>query len=235
MDISLKNLKNYYNITEHENKYLLFSKTEQGKRFGRKYKWFLTKENNDFLIEGYAPKNIQDLIDNVNKKVDFLPYDSEYYTPSLVDGSFEMFIIHDYMISLGFEWDGFIGMGANISIYKLTNKNIYGKKNVKCKMSFGGLDTFQPEEKISIVIDTSNYSFVEAIVNRNVEEIKKCIDAMLKPLFLTDAAQDIISADKLENTVVELEKRLLDFSSKDFMYSKKIELKEKLQKIIDLL
>lgn len=49
------------------------------------------------------------------------------------------------------------------------------------------------------MLHTGNYSWVEVIVNRDVENIKKGIDSILKPLLLTDSVSNLNKSELLKN------------------------------------
>ena len=70
-------------------------------------------------------------------------------------------------------------------------------------MSFTGLEQGSEKELpefVEISLNLERYSWVSTKVRRDVEEIKKAIDSLLKPYFIGESAINMNQADKLKNS-----------------------------------
>lgn len=218
----LKNLKSLYDVQEHDGFLLLWSKTESGRRYPHKFICSLKELTVPYDGKGRKGKKVvgtgfftvfgsdlpptQDvntLLENIDKHVASLPYDQEYYIPTLRKGLFEDFIIHDYLVNtLGFKYSGYV--------YEMSQKNIYNFSSHKFAISFCGLDAnetlsyknWNNEEalpkKVSIKLHTGDCSWVEIEVDRNVEDIKTGIDSMLKPMLISDSVSSFTTSERMK-------------------------------------
>jgi hypothetical protein len=117
----------------------------------------------------------------------------------------------------------------------LNQKNIYGKES-DVSLTFTGLDAFNKvSEYVDISYSVSWGSWVSVKVKRNVDDIKKGIDSILRPLFITDAATGLINDDKLESyeQLDVLFNKLIGFSTHES--SGREELKHKLLELANSL
>jgi hypothetical protein len=163
-----------------------------------KYIWHIKKSDKSghYFVEGFKPTNkLQELKNQIQQHVASLPYDAEYFIPTYREGLSEYLIIHDYMDSIGFK----TGMSDT---YSLKEKNIYGYRTTDIHMTFWGLrEGFGDDgnaKEISINLWRSQYSWVSVKCKRNVEDIKAGIQAILKPLLVTESVSLLTLADKLE-------------------------------------
>lgn len=196
--ITIKELKKHYKVFKHGKDTFLIHELKTGNsRMVHKYLCTITNNKGYWTAPNFKSTGKLDVLkNNIETYVDSLEYDSEYYYPRYREGIFEELIIHDYLSSIGFKY----GTGySDIETYELNQKNIYGKDS-DISLTFYGLDTCN---KISEYVEISYLiafgSWVSVKVKRNVEDIKKGIDSILKPLFLSDAATGIINDDKLES------------------------------------
>lgn len=224
--MKLKEIKEAFDVSPVNNGYILWSKTEKGNRFVKKYCGFINKR---LYVDGYTPvKTLNQLLDQLKQYEQSLPYDLEYYYPGYREGIFEEFIIHDYMNSIGF--NNITNQGDSMQ-YTLTRNNIYGgKENIRLEIL--GLSSFSINETISVILFIDNYSWVNLKCNREVEPIKNAINSLLKPLYLTDAVLNLNLAEQLKTSVEDLTINKLNGLN---VQSIKFNLKEKLQEIIDLI
>lgn len=215
MSLTLKelNTKFYVPRYKHNGKYMIHEKEPGNSRMVHKYLCLINKKGGSFYVDGFKPTTQIDVLESqIREYVKNLPYDSEYYFPLYREGMFEEFIILDYLYSLGFK-RGSYGMGR---YFELKDKNIYGFKSSNFSISFSGLDTWDNSGKdkkgnitfnipktITIYLHTGSYSWIEVKVKRNVEDIKKGIDSLLKPLYLTDGVDNIKRAEMLHNNSKE--------------------------------
>ena len=191
---------------KHNGKYLVFDKdTSKGSRMVHKYLCQVGRKGYYFFVEGFKPTRDIDVLEKqVRDYVKALPYDSEYYMPLYREGIFEEHIIHDYLVERGFKNEGDYS-------YTLNDKNIYGFKSSDVSITLSGLDpwafglnsspsgkTILPKE-VKIILWTGRYSWVEVVTKREVEDIKKGLDSMLKPLYITDSVDNMQRAEKLNN------------------------------------
>lgn len=236
--MQVKDLNLNYKVLKQDGAFHLYSLTEMGQRSPIKYLCSVKKHGSiKFYVEGSEPtSNFDVLQEQIKNKIDSYEYDSEYYNPCYRKGVFEELIIHDYLRSLGFEH-------VNDDTYTLSDKNVYGFNTADICMSIWGLSALgdvlekgSPGEEVAVILSTGQFSWVEVKCKRNVKDIKKSIDGLLKPLFLTDSVNLITKSEKLQ-TVGDIDilmKRLtgnLDTQSKDV----KSYLKERLLEIADKL
>ena len=209
--MTIKDLEEYFLVD------IFFAKTNKGQYLlsekvasmtGRSPHKFLCvihkKGSNSFFVVGNKPTNNLDTLKNqVEDYVKSLPYDSDYYNPRFVAGLKEELIIHDYLKGLGFK-------GEDSEFYVLKEQNVYKYTSQKISMSLyginhrgGGFSSWNDKDTISeevrVVLHTGEYSWVESTVKREVEEIKKAIDSMLKPLFVSDSAYNFSKSEQLKN------------------------------------
>jgi len=195
----LKDLKEKYNVYKHEDHIQLWSKTERGMRMVDKYIWHIKKHTTGgyYFVEGFKPtSDMQVLESQIAQHVAKLPYASEYYVPTYRKGLTEELIIHDYMDSIG------LGKQGLSDVYMLNKKNIYGYRSTDIRITFWGLESgFGDDgvaEDISINLWTREWSWISVKCKRNVEDIKKGIQAILKPLLVTESVSLLSLAEKLD-------------------------------------
>ena len=219
----LNSIKSLYDVQERDGFLLLWSKTEHGRRYPHKFICSLKeltvpyegngRKSKKVIGTGYftvfgsdlpPTQNVKTLLENIDKHVASLPYDSEYYIPSLRKGLFEDFIIHDYLV----ETLGFKHLGYNI--YEMSQKNVYNFSSHKFSISFNGLDANETlgfknwsnedvlPKKVSIKLHTGDYSWVEIEVDRSVEDIKAGIDSMIKPMLVSDSVNSFSTSEKMK-------------------------------------
>lgn len=199
--MTLKELKEDYNVYKHDGHIQLWSKTEHGMRMCMKYIWHIKKSDKPghYFVEGFKPTSkLQELKNQIEQHVAGLSYDAEYFIPTYRPGLTEELIIHDYMDSIGLSKNGFD------SAYTLNKKNIYGYRSTDIQMTFWGLEAGFGDsgnaEEVSINLWTSGWSWVSVKCKRNVEDIKKGIDSILKPLLITESVSLLDMSEKLETT-----------------------------------
>ena len=198
--VTIKELKKHYEVFKHGKDTFLIHELKTGNsRMVHKYLCTVTRIQKRYwsvVGQGIPTAKLDVLKANIEKYVDSLEYDSEYYYPMYRKGVFEEHIIHDYLSSIGFKYGSSY---SDIETYKLNQKNIYGKESV-ISLTFVGLNSFNKvSEYVEISYSIAFGSWVSVKVKRNVDDIKKGIDSILKPLFLSDAATGIINDDKLES------------------------------------
>ena len=197
--ITIKELKKHYNVFKHDkDTYLIHELNSGNSRMVHKYLCTVHRRQNRYwsVVGGSgSTAKLDKLKANIETYVNSLEYDSEYYYPRYRDGLFEELIIHDYLDKLGFKYGNDFG---DTETYELNQKNIYGKDS-DVSLTFTGLDSFNKvSEYVDIYYSVSWDSWVSIKVKRNVDDIKKGIDSILRPLFISDAATGLINDDKLE-------------------------------------
>ncbi len=230
----VKDLELDYKVLRQDGDFHLHSLTEHGQRSPIKYLCSVKKHSDThFYVDSYEPTSkLSVLQEQIKNKIESYEYDSEYYNPCYRQGVFEELIIHDYLRSLGFEH-------VNDDTYTLGDKNIYGFNTAKITLSIWSLSAFndvykdgKPKDNVDVVLWTGDWSFVQVSCKRNVKDIKKGIDGLLKPLLITDSVNLITKSEKLQ-TVGDIDilmKRItssLDIQKKDV----KTYLKEQLLEI----
>ena len=232
--MTIKDIEQHYIVHKFKvvGQYCLYEKEAATTgRTQHKYLCLITKVGTKFKVQDNEPtSDIGLLISQVNAYVASLPYDSDYYNPDYIKGYGEYLIIYDYLRSLGFKQSMGGGYKGSLDV-ELKNENIFGGKN-QISMSVGGLDPYNYEEEIDVVLYTGESRWITVKSDRNVENIKSAIDGILKPLLLTNSVSAIELADKLSIANVEMTDNLF---SQGNIIQMKVDLKEKLQKIIDAL
>lgn len=189
---TLKELKEYYPyVLKNKGKYIVY--TEGGLRSPYKYVATVNKKGNSMFVDNYPPTTKMSVL---NEQIeDFqsnLLYDSEYYNPMFREGVFEELIIIDYLDSISFVHKG-------DDNFEYVDKSIYGYQTTSIHLTIQGLNAFNKlEETVRLMLHTGDYSWITLTVKRNVEDIKKGIDTLLKPLLLSESAKNIINSDKME-------------------------------------
>lgn len=256
----LKTLKELYDVQENSGFVLLWSKTEKGGRYPHKFICALQEltvpvgkkskkvGTGFFNIHGshLAPTNdVTTMLENIDKHITSLPYDQEYYIPTLRKGLFEDLIIHDYLVyTLGFKSLGY-------SQYEMSKKNVYNFASHKFTIWFSGLDANETlatgkwydesalPKQVSIKLSTGNYSYVSIEVERNVEAIKQGIDSLIKPMMISDSIESFSTSEKMKNfdlSNLELLFKYFDLKSGEFLSTDyKLTLKNKLLAIANTL
>lgn len=181
--MTLKELKNQYKITDMKDYYLLFSLTEKGKRWIEKYIWHIYKDKTKkgyFYVEGYeSTSKIDVLIANINEKVASLPYDSEYYIPSLRKELFVVLIVGDLMYEMGFKV-------LENDLFEMEFKD-EPKTNIIVRIDmeevhsgFGGYKSkLYKENKANVQIYTDEYSYMQITTERTPEDIMDGVSTLL--------------------------------------------------------
>jgi len=174
--ISLKNLSTLYKIEKTNGEYHFYDKNPQScSRFEHKYLFSAEKKNNSFRVKGFEQwtRTLSVFCRQIRKRMDSYKFDSSYYNPTLKRSSFEELVITDYMTSLGFN--------ANGDFFTKENKNSYGQVNT-INITFGGLDSSNPQENINFIYMISSTSSVSCKLERDVEVIINFINSFLESL-----------------------------------------------------
>ena len=196
--MTVKELKKEYDyVVKFNNQYLIHSKG--GKRSVYKYLATVNKSGGSMFVTGYKPTTkIKKLKEQVEDYVSSLPYDSEYYSPMFRKGYREEIIVHDYLESIKFSH---LGDG----IYKLNTPSIYGYQATNVTISFSNLSCFgKIKDNIEIRLSTGNFSWVTAKCKREVDDIIKTVDSLLKPLLVTESVSNVKISDEMVMSDVNL-------------------------------
>lgn len=192
--MTIKELREHFDyVVKSDNQYHVH--IEGGKRCAYKYLATVNKKGKSMFVTGYKPTTKIDVLkQQINDFVASLPYDSEYYSPLYRKGYREEIIIHDYLESIHFKRNGVD------DYYILETPSIYGYQSTKVSLFFKGLDAFNGiKENVDVCLSTGDYSYVVCTCKRNVQDIIKTIDSLLKPLLLTESTSNIKLADKMKN------------------------------------
>lgn len=238
----LKELNKKFKIYEIENNIYQVYDHKNGKRTTHKYLVDIEKIGKTFKIIkskfderdlNFLPiDNTDELVSEIYKYVDSLPYDSEYYNSLYRDNSFIELIVHDFLTEKGFENPSY---NFGIDSYILKRKNIYHGNDKEIILNITDLKNSNCDE-INVSIVNDNYSWVESKCKRNPDDIIEKINNLLKPLLLSNSARDFSLSEKFtlkdfDATIKKLDTNNLEIYSKEL----KEELKEKLQNLISKL
>lgn len=195
--MTLKELReNFDYVVKSDNQFHVH--IEGGKRSVYKYLATVNKKGKSMFVTGYKPTTKIDVLkQQINDFVSSLPYDSEYYSPLYRKGYREEIITRDYLESIHFTRNSY---GVD-DYYILETPSIYGYQATKVSLFFTGLDAFNGiSETVDVRLSTGDYSYVSCTCKRNVQDIIKAIDSLLKPLLLTESVSNINVSKKLKNT-----------------------------------
>lgn len=237
--MNLEQIRKKYRVSKlSKDKYLLFDKEpNSGSRMVYKYLTKIEVKDNTARVVGHfkPTRYMKELDKQIEKKINSLKYDSEYYMPLYRKGLFEHFIIYDYLHEIGFEQEGKYN---TVEFFVLKQKNAYNFSSGTISISINGLCGYQdilPKE-VKITLHTGKYSWVEVKAKRKVEDIKQAIDSLLKPLLVSESVNFFETSEKLDNFKnVEIVIKKMDniFSVKSESYKK--ELKKRLLEMAEKL
>jgi hypothetical protein len=244
--MTIKDLNTKFQVSEfrHKGKRLLFEKEPATTgRSVHRYLCTIGRQGNRYFVDGFKPTDKLEVLEQqVKDHVTSLPYDSDYYCPTWRDGLFEEMIIHDYLGSIGFKSPTH---SSDHETYELVDKNIYGFKSSDIVITIDGLwalnhfvdGKFVLPQEISVLLHTGDCSWMKVKSKRNVENIKRAIDSLLKPLYLTDSARNLKNATVLKNASdieITMEKLTASYEigSVDFKSTLKQQLEETLAKLV---
>ena len=197
--MTLQDLREHYTVDNYKNKpgvYTLCSKeVDITSRLCHKYFCQINYNNRkqEAWVNGFEPTNkIEELKKQVESYITSLPYDSEYYYPHWRKGMFVELIVDGYLRGLGFK-----NLGSSYGdLWEFNGKNCYGKSISKILLTTHGVvdeydfkkEKFENSEEVTLNLNFDDYSWVSCKCKRDVEEIKKSIDSLLKPLMLSESA-----------------------------------------------
>jgi hypothetical protein len=203
----VKDLKDNYECFERNGFFHLYD-PNRGSGMRNVYKYLCSVKKvgpTKFRLRGgkKTTSSFEELQKMIDKKLKSYKYDSEYYDPNYRRGVFEEFIIHDYLYELGFDS---VGSSFGYETYVLKRPSIYGHQATKADLTFKGLKTlgaYVGKEKypteVQISLSTGESSWISTTVKRNVEDIKKGIDNLLKPLMITEGFENIKDSEKMDS------------------------------------
>jgi hypothetical protein len=238
--MNLSQIKAAYIVSKlpNKNQYLLFDKEpNSGSRMVYKYLTKIEFKDNQARVIGNKSKPtryIKELNKQIKEKINSLPYDSEYYMPLYRKGTFEYFVIYDYLREIGFKHSNSYNSS---DFFVLRKDNVYNYSTGSISISINGLSTSgKIEDEINIMLYTGEYSWIEVKAKRKVKDIKTAIDSLLKPLLVSESVNFFETSEKLDNfkdveiTVKKMENM---FSVKSESYKK--ELKKRLLEMAEKL
>ena len=171
--------------------------------------------------------NLEDLKDGIEKYLKSLEFKNHYYNPMYRKGVFEDYVINDYLEERNFK---FLSSFQHVSVYEYNGKNVYGGNGNKLTLSFVNLNNYfgkEIPETITVSLMTGEWSWVEKTCKREVHEIIKTIDSILKPLFVGDSIINLNQAEKFNTEKFMGELKQLNASNLEVV---SVEYKDKLKK-----
>lgn len=202
----VRDLKENYEVLERGGFYHLYD-PERGSGMRSVYKYLCSVKKvgpTKFRLRGGRKEtsSFEELQNMIDKKVASYKYSSEYYDPNYRRGYFEEIIIHDYLEELGFES---VDYSFGYETYVLKRPSIYGHQPTKVALTFKGLRAIgayvgkeEFPNKVHVSLSTGDWSSVNTDADRNVEDIKKAINSLLKPLMLTEGVENVKTSEKME-------------------------------------
>lgn len=216
--IKVKDLKEHYNVfTPDRGKTLyLGALNEHGIYNVHKYLATLKKikdgvyqvKESKFLkpFGFHLRYKLSDIIEDINTLVSAYKYESEFYDERFRDGYFEEITVHHELRKLGFKLEKHMS-----TTYELKMKNIIGQENI-ISLSIDGLDNDYGlygnsnglKENVKVCFHTGDYGWVEVKdVKRHPDEILPVIHSVLKKIKLAEAADSLLFADKLQDSIID--------------------------------
>lgn len=195
-------IKVNFKLTKFQNRTLVFE-ANKGSYLPHKFLCEIhrTRGGKFFFKDNEPIDKIEVLEKQIRDHVESLPFNSEYYNPMLRPDLFVCLCVTEFLRKLGFK-------NENSDFFTLEVKSIYGNKN-PFYLSIFGLESeyfaakngeweckLLPEVKISL--STGEYSFLTVICNRDVDEIIKAINNLLKPLFLSETLEFLKLTDNVK-------------------------------------
>jgi hypothetical protein len=198
IELTKRNLK----LTKFQNRTLVFE-VSKGSYLVHKFLCEIHKDKNHFFVEGNEPTNkIEVLEKQIRDHVEALPFNSEYYNPMLRPDLFVSLCVSEFLRKLGFK-------NEDVGLFILEVKSIYGNRN-SFHLSIFGLETddFKAEngewecklaQEVKISLAVGGYSFLTVTCERNVYEITKALNNLLKPLFISETLEFLKLTDNVKS------------------------------------
>lgn len=228
--MKLSDLKKEFRIHEFEGTYLVYDPNPgSSQRSVYKYLCSVTKIKSKFKINGTEElyDDIDDLKIGIINFIASLPYGSEYYCPMYRKGYFESAIVGDYLMDKGFKSSSCFN---RFETWKHEMANVYGGKSNPVYLTFVGLDYFgEISEEVNISLELSDSSWISQKCKREVGEIIKTIDAILKPLFIGNSINNFNKSKEFnfENFLGDLKTaKMFEIETKEYKEQLKANLKE---------
>lgn len=175
--MTLKQIKERYDVYKLNDKYLLYHLTESGVMSPIKYLCYLVKTGVKYSVDGYTPtSNINTLQEQIDDKLASYEWNSEYYNPCYRDGLFEELAIRDYLGSLGFT-----RKFGSTETFTNASKNMYGKSD-SIELTIHGLDCHNMKDTVRVCYFSSGFSWTQIECKREIPEIIESIKRILRPL-----------------------------------------------------
>ena len=197
--MTLKEIKTEFKLVPFDtveiHTYLVYPKGENFRGYYQYLCSIYKKGNKVGIVNTYKLyDNLEDLKDGIEKYIESLEFTNHFYNPMYREGIFEEYVINDYLINRGFTQEGGY---QNISTYKYIGKNVYNGVSNEIVLNFNNLDTYNGiSNSITVSLMTGEWSWIEKKCKREVHEIIKTIDSLLKPLFIGDSVINLKQAEK---------------------------------------
>jgi len=199
--MTVKELKKEYKVIKLDGKYHIH--VLGGLRSPYKYVGTVIKKGRSMYVEGYNPTTkIEKLKEQVDHYCKNLKYDSEYYSPLYRNGYKEYMIVYDYLDKLGFSCDS-VKDGLHC---ELNRKSIFKNNITNISLSIYGLDYMKDElnDEVTVCLNLSNWSWVSNKCARNEDAIINSIDSFLKPLLISESAQNINTSKNMQTGEIDV-------------------------------
>lgn len=207
--MTIKELKKYFTVYKWEDCYLIHSLEEGGSRMNHKYLGKVYKKGGSFFVEGFKPTTkIDTLKAQLRLWQESLNYHSDYYYPLYREEAVIEFLLIDKLKEYGFDRKGYSDG------FKLNRGSIYGYNATNIDITY-----IIKDDSVTINLWTSRYTWVSVNSDHTLENIENKLDGLLKPLFLTEGVENIKTADKMQNSKIDVllkELRGVDINSQKF-------------------
>jgi hypothetical protein len=219
--IRLKDLKNEFKVIKSitlENAYNLYSNTRHGNRSVFLYLGYVTVKNGKVTHypTGTITSDIKELHEIVNNWADNAEYDVITYSPDCRAQYVAEVRLHDFMTSMGFEYDR--------NIYSLTMNKVAGNKD-KLKIDITVKDKDNNEYEVIASLLTDEYSWID-LSGKSYKDVMDNITSIMRAITLTTLANSFEVFNKTKDANMDLVNEMVMSNVSDMMVVEKKSFKE---------
>jgi hypothetical protein len=202
--IRLKDLKNEFKVIKSitlENAYNLYSNTRHGNRSVFLYLGYVKIKNGKVTHypTGTITSDIKELHEIVNTWADNAKYDVITYSPDCRSSYVAEVRLHDFMASMGFEYDR--------NIYSLTMNKVAGNKD-KLKIDITVKDKDNNEYEVVAMMLTGEYSWID-LSGKTYKEVMDNITSIMRAITLTTLANSFEIFNKTKDANMDLVNKMV--------------------------
>ena len=219
--IKLTDLKNEFKVIKSitlNATYNLYSNTRKGNRTNLLYLGYVTLNNGKVTHypTGTITSDIKELHEIVNTWADNTEYDVITYSPDCRAQYVAEVRLHDFMTSMGFEYDR--------NTYSLTMNKVAGNKD-KIKIDIDVKDKDNNEYDVYAALLTDEYSWID-LSGKTYKEVMDNISSIMRVITLTSLANSFNIFDKTKGANIDLVNEMMMSKMSDTLCIEKMSFKE---------